>query len=99
MTREELIKAINDNEERWSCPEYSCDKPDEEDNTGECCLKCAEKQLSEYEKQIREKAFDEIRKACGSDEPNFTNCIGCPLARFENDFETTICKVEQLKGE
>lgn len=62
MTREELIKAINDNEERWSCPSYNCDKPEEEGNSGECCLKCAEQQLAEYEKAIRAEGQRAIEK-------------------------------------
>lgn len=62
MTRDELIKAINDNDERWSCPEYSCDKPEEEGNTGECCLKCAESQLDQYEQEIRKEAVLWVRK-------------------------------------
>lgn len=52
MTREELIKAIYDNEDTSNCPEYSCDMPEKEGNTGECCLKCAEKQLKAYEDRI-----------------------------------------------
>lgn len=67
MTRKQLIKAINDNEEEWSCPEYSCNMPDEEGNTGECCWKCAEKQLKKYEDKIRADAIDDytewLRKA------------------------------------
>lgn len=42
-------------------------------------------------------ALDDCRKMCGADTPHYTNCIGCPLAHFENDFDTTICKLEQLK--
>lgn len=62
MTRQELIKAINDNEERWSCPAYNCDKPEEEGNSGECCLKCAEQQLAEYEKQLTQKGEKALEK-------------------------------------
>lgn len=53
MTREQLIKAIYDNDEQWSCPDNPCDKPEEEGNTGECCMKCAEEQLAWYEQKIR----------------------------------------------
>ena len=60
MTREQLIKAIYDNEDAWSCPEHTCDMPEKEGNTGECCLKCAEKQLKAYEDKIRADAFDEF---------------------------------------
>lgn len=52
MTRDELIKAINDNEESWSCPEFVC-------HTDDTCLECAEKQLAEYDKQIRDVVIDE----------------------------------------
>lgn len=52
MTREQLIKSIYDNDELWSCPGHPCDLPEEEGNTGECCMKCAEKQLWEYEQRL-----------------------------------------------
>lgn len=59
MTREQLIVAIWDNEDAWSCPKYNCDEPEEEGNTGECCKKCAENQLVDYEQQIRSEIVDE----------------------------------------
>lgn len=62
MTRKELINAINSNEDAWSCPEYYCDMPELEGNAGECCLKCAEKQLKDYEDEIRAAAIDECFK-------------------------------------
>lgn len=60
MTRDELIKAIYDSEEAWSCPDRPCEIVDEswENN----CMKCAEKQLAEYEAKIRADAIDECRK-------------------------------------
>lgn len=48
-------------------------------------------------KKSYNQALDDCRKKCGADTPHYTNCIGCPLAHFENDFNTTICKLEQLK--
>lgn len=42
-------------------------------------------------------ALEDCRKMCGADTPHYTNCIGCPFAHFENDFNTTICKLERLK--
>lgn len=63
MTRKELIKAIDENEDAWSCPEYSCDMPEKEGNSGKCCLKCAEKQLKAYEDKIRAKVLKEVEKA------------------------------------
>lgn len=62
MTRDELIKAIYDSEERWSCPSNNCDKSEEELNCGEGCLKCAEQQLAEYEKAIRAEGQNAIEK-------------------------------------
>lgn len=59
MTREQLIKAIYDNDDAWSCPEYACDMPEKEGNTGECCWDCAEKQLKAYEDKIREEGRKE----------------------------------------
>lgn len=52
MTRDELIEIIFNDKSNNSCPEYSCDMPEEEGNTGECCRRCAEKQLAEYEGKI-----------------------------------------------
>lgn len=60
MTREELIKAIYDNDDAWSCPEHTCDMPEKEGNTGECCWDCAEKQLKAYEDKIRADVIDEF---------------------------------------
>lgn len=60
MTREELIKAIYDNEDTLSCPEYACDMPEKEGNTGKCCLRCAEKQLKAYEDKIKAEVIDEV---------------------------------------
>lgn len=57
--RDNIIKAIFDNENNWSCPEYRCDMPEKEGNTGECCLKCAEKILKEYENKIKTDVIDE----------------------------------------
>lgn len=62
MTREQLIKAIDENEDVWSCPEYYCDMPEKEGNTGECCLRCAEKQLKVYEDKIRVEVIDEFKQ-------------------------------------
>lgn len=59
MTREELIKAINDNEEKWSCPIAHCEIPEKEGNTGACCIKCAEEQLKAYEATVHLQGFEE----------------------------------------
>lgn len=58
MTRSELIKAIFENGDSWSCPEGEiCEK-------STSCEACAEKQIAEYEKQIRAKALDDFVKKC-----------------------------------
>lgn len=62
MNREDLIDAIFNSTETWACPEYICDMPEEEGNTGECCLKCAEKLLAGYDAKIRADAIEEYRK-------------------------------------
>lgn len=59
MTREELIQIICNSNLPVTCPEYQCPMPEEEGNTGECCLKCAEKQLAEYEKKIKADVIEE----------------------------------------
>lgn len=49
MTRGELIKAIFDSLVNWSCPRaHDCDDTDLDE-----CMKCAERQLEEYENSIR----------------------------------------------
>mgnify|MGYP003291700748 CR=1 FL=1 len=53
--------------------------------------------IEQYRRDIYNQALEDCRKMCGADTPHYTNCIGCPLAHFENDFDTTICKLEQLK--
>lgn len=53
MTRDELIWIIFNDTSRYSCPEYSCNMPEEEGNTGECCRRCAERQIAKYEEDIR----------------------------------------------
>lgn len=60
MTRDELIKAIYDSDEAWSCLDCPCDLPEEEGNTGDCCLKCAEKQLAQYEAKVRAETIEFI---------------------------------------
>jgi len=79
MTRENIIQAIFDNENNWSCPEYSCDKPEEEGNTGECCLKCAEKMLEEYEKHIK---LDAIERFADSILCELDNGVGGNIEDF-----------------
>ena len=53
--------------------------------------------ITELKKQIRADAIDEIHSMCGAEKPCYANCNSCMFAYFENDFETTICKLEQLK--
>lgn len=52
MTRENLLQAIYDNEDDWSC-QYTCPHTMEEENPQDVCMKCAEKQLKDYEDKIR----------------------------------------------
>lgn len=55
------------------------------------------KTLAEHDKQIRAEVIEEIHSMCGAEKPCYANCNSCMFAYFENDFETTICKLEQLK--
>ena len=57
MTRENLIQAIYDNTDSWSC-KTPCPHIMEEENPSDVCKKCAEKLLSEYEQRIRAKAIN-----------------------------------------
>lgn len=58
MTREELIKVIYKSAEESTCPIHTCHELYGEDS----CLKCAEKLLAEYEKQIYNKALEDFGK-------------------------------------
>ena len=58
MNRGQLIRAIYDNEDAWSCPEHNCNKPFEED-CAECCWECADRLLKAYEDEIRADTIDE----------------------------------------
>lgn len=53
MTREELIQAIYDNDEKWSCPFHNCGK-----YGNDSCMKCADNQLTEYEHKVRADALN-----------------------------------------
>lgn len=101
MTREELIEAIWDNEDAWSCPKYNCDEPEEEGNTGECCKKCAENLLIEYEKQIRAEVIAEVKKKIAFEEKWLIRAInedkGHYLYNIDIAFYGIYHSLEQLK--
>ena len=78
MTRKELIKAIYDSTDMWACPDHPCDFPEEEGNTGECCWKCAEKQLAEHEAKIRANVIKEYMTMAMVDFFNFDAEHGYP---------------------
>ena len=59
MTRENLIQAIYENKDEWSCA-YSCQYTMEEENPKDVCMKCAERLLTEYEQKIRADVIDDI---------------------------------------
>lgn len=61
MTRENLIQAIYENKDEWSCA-YSCQYTMEEENPRDVCMKCAERLLTEYEQKIRAEALKPIQK-------------------------------------
>lgn len=46
---------------------------------------------------VYNQALEDCRKLCGAEKTNYADCRGCVFAYFENDFDTTICKLEQLK--
>lgn len=46
LNRENLVKAIFDSDETWSCPNYNCTFDKEK------CMKCADEQLREYEEEL-----------------------------------------------
>lgn len=53
--------------------------------------------IEEHNEWIRKKAIDEVRKICGTENPSYTKCAYCLFATFKDNFDTTICKIEQLK--
>lgn len=57
MTRENLLQAIYDNMDNWSC-QSDCPPTMEKENPQEVCMQCANDLLAEYEKQIRADAID-----------------------------------------
>ena len=84
MTRENLLKAIYDNPEEWSCA-YSCSHTIEEEDPREVCMECANRLLTEYEQNIRADAIEE--------------CIAeINKLNIEIAYPHTICNIlEQLK--
>lgn len=84
MLKANLIKAIYDNEDEWSCPEYTCDKPENEGNTGECCWECAKRQLEEYERSIKAETIEKICEYVRTDEfkAEWVNSKGVPFGDF-----------------
>lgn len=52
--------------------------------------------LKEIE-HTRAEVIEEAKKICGGKIPSYTNCAYCLFATFKDDFDTTICKLEQLK--
>lgn len=75
MTREELIKVITRSADKSTCPSYpSCNFEGSRKNR---CMKCAEKQLEEYEGQIINKAIDKFAEILS----NIPNICGrqCPV--------------------
>ena len=61
MTRENLIQAIYDNTDSWSC-KSPCPHTMGEENPQNVCWNCSEKLLSEYEQQIRAEAIEEVKR-------------------------------------
>lgn len=48
-------------------------------------------------KDGRAEVIEEIKQMCGAKKPCYADCDSCRFAYFEDDFETTTCKIEQLK--
>lgn len=61
MTRENLVKAIYDEQEGWSCPDNEyCEKIDNGGDPRILCKECAEKLLTAYETKIRADAINAL---------------------------------------
>lgn len=98
MTRENLLQAIYDNEDDWSC-QYTCPHTMEEENPQDVCMKCAEKQLKEYEDKIRADAIDDCKTILKSHHM-FRTCEDDYNAKIEAPFYKRLWKsFEQLKGQ
>jgi len=61
MTRENLIQAIYDNTDEWSC-NHPCPHTNEEDNPKDVCMKCAVRMLDRYEQEIRAKVIEKAKE-------------------------------------
>ena len=88
MTREDLIKAIYDNAEIWSCPNSDCGDKSAEEYRINDCIRCAEKLLSEYDKQIRAEVIDECITTLKDsyplvDDNDILYGFGCAIHRLE----------------
>lgn len=96
MTRDNLIQAIYNNEDPWSCPDTECTCP---------CIECAEMQLKEYEESIEAAAIkrlanDVLTWLWEIDIPSST----CPEyiehhKSVQSVMEKVKEKVRQMKGE
>lgn len=53
--------------------------------------------LRKGKKIAKAEVIEDARKICGAEYPNYIDCANCLFAHFKNDFDITICKLEQLK--
>lgn len=94
MTREELVKAIYDNGDMWSCPN-NCGYGGNPLEINEC-MKCSEHQLTAYENSIRE---DERKKVL----ENFKYIAGmwsCGRHKYSSNKVTELKQwIKELEGE
>lgn len=88
MTREKLVKIIYDSEKLWSCKATNCSLT---------CRECAEKQLSDYEKQIRESVYDKILDFCEICGEHTSSCKGCQYLDADNPKSCLERYVEELR--
>lgn len=78
MTKERLIEIIAKSD---YCPRISCNLPEAEGNTGECCKKCAEEVLADYECNIKIRQITK-EKACEVLEDSFV--LVCQTCTFDD---------------
>ncbi len=93
MTRDNLIQAIYDNADSWSCVS-PCQHTMENENPKVACWECAEKQLAEYEAKVRADAIEEYRINLEYNLDFLSGIPQCYMARIFTMIESTM---EQLK--
>lgn len=88
MTREEIIECI--------CPDGFCEVEFREENWSEVCKRCAEKQLAEYESEVRAEIVEKAIKLYTSELPA-SFCTYCNQEGCEGGMVDSIRECETIR--